>query len=318
MLASGLDFIGRRGNVLNLGVIREGQMPGFSIGEAWSQGVAFVSAHFKTMLIYLLIGVLAPVVLQFLVLGGSLQSMISAEALAQNPNNPAAVFALIGVGGFAVMLIGMIVQSASYFASWRHGLLDGAEDAGRTWTFALVAAILSLIAMFAIIIVFSIAAGIIIGLPLGLVGAMVGSGGSPGVGVVSIGFIAVLAVLVAAMWLFARLSVMGPVMAQAGNTNPIFGLATSWHLTRQSQWAIMGYLALLTVVAFVVFFVIGTIVGAGMVSAMSTGSAPGTGSLVTLTVMSLLLGVPVAFFYVAVPAGIYRALAPDDASGVFG
>jgi hypothetical protein len=289
-------------------------MVGFSIGEAWSQAMAFLSAHFRMILIYVLAGVLIPAILQFAVMGGAgMQQLFSPEALMAG-GDPAAVFAGLGVGFVIVSIIGNIIQSGSYFASWRHGLSNGSEEPAGAITYGLTAGVMWLLATIVLVII----GVIVIGVPMALLGgAAAMAGGSPGAGLGILAVLIPLLLLVVLLWLAARLSCTGPAMADARSINPLYGIGTSWRLTGPAQWSIFGYLIVLVIATFVLFLVIGLVAGVGMVGAMSSGGEAGAGSIITLVITSFLVGIPVALAYVAIPAGIYRTLVPNNAGDVF-
>lgn len=288
-------------------------MGGFSIGEAWSQGVAFLSSHFKMILIYVAAGVLIPLVLQLLLVGGSMQSLFDPQAMMASGagGDPFAALSALGFGAMISAILGNIIQSTSYFASWRHGLTGGTEEPASAVTYGFQAAIMWLLAT----IVLAIAAALVIGLPLGLLFGGLAAGGADGssMGVLSVLLVPVLLFLL--LWLMARLSVTGPAMADARSANPLYGITTSWRLTGPSQWPILGYLVVLIIALIVLAMILGMIAGIGMIGA--GGGDLGAGMMITMIISGIILGIPMALAYVAIPAGIYRALVPNNAGEVF-
>jgi hypothetical protein len=285
---------------------------GFSIGEAWSQGVAFLSAHFKMVLIYVAAGVLLPLVIQLLLIGGTLESVLNPQALLASGDNPFAALGAFGAGFFVAATLGQIIQSASYYASWRHGLSGGVEEPASVVTYALGAAAMWLLATIAL----GIAAALLIGLPLGLIGAGAAAGGdASSLG----GFVLILipVLLFLFLWLGARLSVIGPAMADARSVNPLYGIAASWRLTGPSQWPIVGYLVVLLIAFIVLSMILGIIAAIGMIGAGSAGGELSTGVIIGTMISGIIAGIPLALAYVAIPAGIYRTLVPNNAGEVF-
>ena len=76
----------------------------------------------------------------------------------------------------------------------------------------------------------------------------------------------------------------------------------------------MGYFFLLMIVAIILGMVLGLVFG---VSALAGGSEPGAGSMALITIMGALIGIPLAYLYVGIPAGIYKALGGGDRADVF-
>lgn len=288
-------------------------MTNFSIGEAWSQAMAFLSAYLRMTLIFVAAGVLIPLILQFAVLGGTMETLFSPEAMMANPNDPFAVFAGLGAAFFVVIIVGGIIQSASYFASWRHGLSGGQEEPSGAIVYGLGAAALWLVAQLVLLVVMLL----VIALPFGFIaGFGAATGGSP----MLIGVFALILIplfLIFILWISARLICVGPAMADARSMNPLFGLSQSWQLTRASQWPIVGYLVVLFVAAMVLLTVISLIAGIGAAGAMAAGGEDSAGFMIITVISGVLLGIPMALAYVAIPAGIYRTLVPNDAGDVF-
>lgn len=292
----------------------------FTIGEAWSQAMAMVSEHFRMILIYVLAGVLIPLILQFAILGGSMATLFDPQTMMANPQDPFAVFASFGAGLFIVAIAGNIIQSASYYAAWRHALTGGTEDPASTVSWALGAAAMWFVAT----LVLALVIGLVIGLPLVLLigggAALAGNADSAGSAMAGIGLTVLLLVplmLFLFLWLAARLSVVGPAMAEARSINPLYGLATSWRLTGPSQWSIVGYLLLMIIAYLVISAVIGLVVGIGMIGAMAAGSEPGAGAIMAAVIGGVVAGVPVAIAVVGIFGGIYRTLVPSRPGDVF-
>src|SRR3546814_11639610 len=80
-------------------------------------------------------------------------------------------------------------------------------------------------------------------------------------GAMAVAFVYYVAVLVFFLWLQGRLSVAGPVMAQKLTRNPVTGITGSWKLTGASQWAIVGFYILFTILMVVYAFIAGLIFG---------------------------------------------------------
>jgi hypothetical protein len=279
-------------------------MSNFSIGEAWAQCTAFISAHLKMIAIYVAAGVLIPQLLNLLLLGGAASQAMDMQAMMQGGGNPLAAFSALGAGFILISIVGNIIQSTTTFAALRHGMTNGSEAPQEALTFGVGAAVLSLLA--------TIAIGIVAVIVLGLLFAAIAAIGSG-----ALTFLALLAFAVAAIWFFARISVTGPAMADARNINPLYGLATSWRLTGPAQWKIFAYFLLLGVVAFVIVLLLGLVLGASFGPMMMGGGAPGGGGFLTLVIFSVLISIPLTILTVGIQAGIYRVLVPANAGQIF-
>jgi hypothetical protein len=313
------------------------------LGSAWSKGVAFFSGEGVNHAIILIgVGVLAPLVLQYVLVGGA-AGMMNPAMLGQ-----AGLQSMATLGGaFAlVMLVSYTLQLGSYFGSWRLGLGEGENLAGAIVyglvagliviglfiAVGIIAALLAaalgavgvLLILLAIIPIFAFlytvwAAMVAVGLAFALLlmlafGASLGQmnaslemlGGGAIVILLLFGLVALL------FWLTARFSCATAIMADRKTFNPLAALGESWRLTAAAQWRIIGYLTLLSVVLFVVFFVVMMIVGLSMMGSVQAGNVPEMG--VGTAIAGLVLGIPAAYLTVLVPAGIYRELAAADVS----
>jgi hypothetical protein len=222
--------------------------------------------------------------------------------------------AALGATAFILGIIGFIIQLGSYYASWRIGLEPGRETVASALQYGFVAALPVLLVTIGFIIVIGIIFGALFGgamLPM----LMGGSTPTDGAALGALGMMGLAMPLffVIFLWLSARLCVMGPVMAANRSFNPLTAIAESWRMTAASQWKLMGYFILLGIVFFVLAMILGLVFGVSMLA----GGAPGSGSIILLTIMSALIGIPMAYLYVGIPAGIYRALGGDQAGDVF-
>jgi hypothetical protein len=310
----------------------------FSLGNAWSKGISFFSPQALNHAIILIgLGVLAPMVLQFAIAGGAV-SMMTPAMMGQD-----SMEAISAMGGALalVMIVGYVLQFGSYFGSWRLGFGEGESLAGAI----LYGLITSIIVMVLVVLVFiaigavamaAPAAGMLILLVLLLpllamfatvistmisvilflmVLMMAAFGASmtqmPGFANAAAGggiaLLIMLAITAAMFWLTVRFSCTTAIMADRKTFNLFAAAGESWRLTAANQWRIMGYLALLGIVLLVVAFVLAMIVGAGMVGAAGSGNATQVGA--TGLIAGIVVGVPLAYLMVLVPAGIYRELA---------
>lgn len=275
----------------------------FSIGQAWSYATSFFAGQGANHAIALIgVGIVAPLVIQFALGGGAMMA---------DPMSLAAG-GMAAMGGLAILtsLINYVLQTGSYFASWRMGLSNGSETLGSALGFGFIAALPTLLLMIAVVLVLVLIGFVVFGSAL----APLAMGGQPGAGTSAVMLLLMLLFFLFLIWLAARFCCTGPVMADQRTFNVLTGLGESWKMTAASQWKIFGYFILLGIALFVVFLILGMIVG---VSMFAGGGMPGGGSIVAILIGALLLSIPMAYLQVGVPAGIYRALGEGSKSDVF-
>ena len=121
-----------------------------------------------------------------------------------------------------------------------------------------------------------------------------------------VAFIIILGIAVLLFWLTARLCCTTSAMARHKSYNIIGAMGESWRLTAADQGRIMLYFFLLGIVGMVIFFIVAMVVGASMMGSLQTGSVPEVG--IASMIIGTLVGIPIAYAMVLVPAGIYREL----------
>ena len=258
-------------------------MARFSGRDAWAKGRAFLSGKAAGHAILLIgIGIVAPIVLQFLV-AGRVSGLSSRGMVAGAEVDRLA-------DGSGVAFAGHLLQLVSYFASWRFGL-DARATPGGAAVFGLLAALVAAIGSVVVLMVFGMAGallpqpGIVIvvaivmmallalfcpfvaallaaggGTLLALVlifGAVTGAGFAPAA-LGGSGFAVALFIPAAGLllWLTARVGCVTCLMADRKRLNPLPGLAESWRLTGGEQRRVMRYLALVSLGAALALFVI--------------------------------------------------------------
>ncbi|WP_447753961.1 hypothetical protein [Sphingopyxis fribergensis] len=279
-----------------------------SISQAWSYATSFFAGQAANHAIALIgVGIFVPLALQFVVGGGTLMADPMSFAAGGN-------FATMGALMILVSLINYVLQTGSYFASWRIGLTGGSEPLGSALVYGVIAALPTLLLGFVVLLLLGLIAFLVFGSAFApiMMGAQPSEGAAAGTAILLLLLMPVF--LLFLVWLGARLSCTGPVMADRRTFNILTGLAESWRMTAVSQWKIFGYFLLIGVALFVVFLILGMIVG---VSMFAGGGMPGSASMIGLIVGALLLGIPVAYLQVGIPAGIYRALGGQSQADVF-
>ena len=114
----------------------------------------------------------------------------------------------------------------------------------------------------------------------------------------------------ALFWL-PMLAPMGVLMALPPSVSQMDGAgrhADIGPLFRQSLWLALA----LGIVLFIIALIVGMIAGVGAIAGGGSGAATGFA-----VVLSSLISIPIAYAYVGVPAGIYRALGGGNAGDVF-
>jgi hypothetical protein len=328
-------------------------MDAFSIGNAWSSGLGFFSRAPGSHAIMLIgVGIIAPAVLQFLLLGGPVMT---------NPGmmGPGPLGAMAGYGAamLLVMLASYTLQLGSYFGSLWLGFGEE-ETLGGAIAYGVLSAVLAVIALGVLIVVFmmiaaqlvqsgpaalllllllaipllllfaglytvataAVAAGMLLtvalvasfGSTMGAIGRGFCVGGGGGGKMVLLAMFVLAALLV---WLAARLSCTISAMADRKTLNVRAGFAESWRLTAASQWRIVLYLLLVGGALCLILFVFAFAGGSGAIGGLRSGALPQL-RIVTL-IIAIIAGIPFAYLTVLVPAGIYRTLAPPASAEIF-
>lgn len=280
-----------------------------SISEAWSYATGFFTGQAVQHAIVLIgVGIAAPLILQLLLGGGA--TMFDPAAMAENS---AGLVAAMGATGVLLGIVNYVLQTGSYFASWRIGLTNGGEPVGAALGYGMIASLPVLLLAVVVVLLLGIIGFLFFGSAL----TTLASGGEPsssalmGIGVAF--FLIAPLFLLFLVWLAARLCCTGPYMADQRSYNVLAALGASWRMTAASQWKIFAYFILLGVALIVIFMILGMIVGVSLLA----GGAPGTGSMLGLIIGAILLSVPMAYLQVGVPAGLYRALGGTNRSDVF-
>lgn len=281
-----------------------------SISQAWAYTTSFFSDQHANHAIALIgVGIVGATVIQLLLGGG---------AVAMDPAtlaSGAGAMAALGATAFLVGIIGYILQSGSYFASWRMGLAPGQETIGSALGYGMIASLPVLLVTIAFILVIGLVLGVLFG--TAFIPLLTGGQPSPESAAGSAGLILLAMPVFFAffLWIAARFCVMGPIMAAGRSFNPLPALAESWRMTAASQWKLMGYFVLLFIVAMIISMIIGLVFG---VSAFIGGGAPGSdGSFAVFAILGALASIPLAYLYVGIPAGIYKALGGGDRADIF-
>jgi hypothetical protein len=168
--------------------------------------------------------------------------------------------------------------------------------------YTLPAALLATIA--SIVLVFTMVVGTVMG-NVGMAATLIGGGS----GAVVVLFLVMSAAL---MWLATRLSCTTSVMADWKSCNLLAAMRESWRLTLEDQWIIMRYLALIAFGLAILIIAASLVAGIGAAAYFQGNSSfqgnPGVGGQIVMLLVGMVVGTPLAFLIVLLPAGIYREL----------
>lgn len=153
---------------------------------------------------------------------------------------------------------------------------------------------------------------LLMGIAVGLVAVLLivpgaALGGAPGVLLLVIGLLA-FAGLCAYLW--GRVAVVSPLIADRIQYNPVAALKESWALTRDNGWRIFLFLFLVTLVIGIVGLIVGGVV------AVVAGSGEGVGRMLMGVVEAGFAAVS-GIVSLAITAATYRQLAIRTTSDVF-
>lgn len=317
-------------------------MKEFSALNAWRLGLRFVSGQPLPFAIILIgIGVVTPAVLQYLVTGMAIAAGAGAAAQsgAMSPGYAGGAIAI------AALATGSVLQLGSVFAAWHFGFRQGARLVGAIGfgllagllvalglaavgaiavlfgqimpAFALIAAIVAGLLLMAVVGT-TVAAMFAVGLSLAVVLLMLLGVATGDLGLAATwagggsGFVVVLLLVVSGvfLWLAARLSCAMPSMAAQGGFNLVAAVGDSWQRTWEDEWRITRYLALVGLLLAVTMIVVVFATATGLVTVFGPQGA--AESQLFMAFVQIVIGIPLAYLGVLVPAGIYQELSGEQ------
>ncbi|MCR9179432.1 MAG: glycerophosphoryl diester phosphodiesterase membrane domain-containing protein [Erythrobacteraceae bacterium] len=140
----------------------------------------------------------------------------------------------------------------------------------------------------------AMAAGLVIGLPLGLIAAFAPP---------ALTLVAGLVLVVLAVYVFVKFALIAPVIAIDEERNPIAAIARSWRLTRGNSLRILAFFALL----FVTIVIIGALVQGILMLILS--AIGGVVANIGTGLVSALINTVITVIFLVVLAAIHRQLA---------
>lgn len=315
----------------------------FSIRNAWRHGLNLFSGRWLEHLIILLaIGIIPAFGLPLL--------LAQPPAVEPPPllvaQDAAGPMTTEGLAAGLVLVLGLTLQTASYFASWRRGLGPGRSlggaigfgllaglmiaiaygllmtaailasdriEAAGAWLLGILVFLVPLATGFAIVYtLFAAFVAVFLATMLILAmifGTLMGDIGFAATLVGGSGLVTVILLVMSAimLWLAARFSCATSLMAERRSFNLVAAMRESWRLTLDEQWGIARYLALIAFALALLLVGGAAVAGVGVRGLIAGGALPEAESLAG-ALIGMAVSLPLAFLAVLVPAGIYREL----------
>lgn len=263
-------------------------MANLSITTAWNETAAFVAREAQLVL---------PIGFLLLALPGAVLQMLMPTPVPGELPEAGAWMAAIPV----VVVISLVGTIAVTLLALRPGTSVGE---------ALQHGLRRLIPIFLAIVIVGLAASVLMVPLMMLFGGVAVAAGNP-----AIAALAVLVVLPAALFLWARLSMMTPVAA-AEPIGPIAIIQRSWALSRGHFWKLFGFLVLLVIAAMVISMAIGALVGI-LVFLIAGAPTPGSVGSYLMLIVSALVQAVVSTVFAVMIARVYAQLAGTGTSDIF-
>jgi Membrane domain of glycerophosphoryl diester phosphodiesterase len=122
----------------------------------------------------------------------------------------------------------------------------------------------------------------------------------------------IIALMVGAIYVMIKTSLVTPVIAVDGERNPVSALKRSWALTKGNSLRLFGFFLLVGVAFLVVLMVIMAIIGVVLALVVGTGET----SRIIATIFSSVFGTVVTTYFVAILAAVHRQLAGPSAETI--
>lgn len=287
-----------------------------TIGAAISETFAFLRANWLQMLLWLGGAVVLTALLGWLLLGGSMTRMMMSQG------DPSVALGFFGSFFLFAIFAGTIIFAASLLI-WRSGLVGGDPASDIGWGLGAGAAymvgmmvvyIATVILMYIVIFIIGLLAFAVFGAS-GMSLESLATGGASA-GLIFFGVLFYIGIIVFFLWFFGRLSVAGPLMAVERSSNPFSAFIESWRLTGASQWTIVGFNVIMTILFLIFFFVVSMVFG-GVSSAMMMSPDAGIGSMIPILLLAIIFYVPTIMVSMSMPAAVYRCISAKSGSDVF-
>ena len=285
----------------------------FSASKALSESFTIFTGRFAAMAPIALVFTLVPLAVFMAFFSTSF------AGLQQNQGNPAAAMQTIlaMLGRFSlVFIIYMLVRTLGVCAlciaasSRQAPSLGEAISAGVRAMLPMIGVYLLLIVGYVVVaIVFAVTIGLSF---LGLFTASAAGGQAPGagsvLGAISVGVI----VMIAALYIFTKLSMIVPVIVVDQERSPVKAISRSWSLTRGASFKIFLLLLLLGFGAAIINGILNALGGGGM------GVAPNSGATVVWTQVAIaaISGTVFAMYFISLIVAIHEQLAGPSVAAI--
>lgn len=206
---------------------------------------------------------------------------------------------------FSLFLFSLIALNAVALAAWNAMLASSRDGVIGEVMYGLIAGIIN----FAVAFVIYVA----INLPFSMINLVVGMAAGGNIPVTLSVMAAVgLANLALLLWLNARLSMTGPVMAAAGSLNPFPAMVESWRMTAPAQWRVIALLLLCQLAGLfaLTLFLTGAVL-------LIQGTYDFGWQDRVITVAWMLVELALATLFLIVSTGLYLELADTVDAAVF-
>lgn len=256
--------------------------------RAWEGALKLLSSNKDVMLVVAGVFFFLPTVVV-----GLLAPTILDPFAGQEPQTPEQMMALIEdlpASFWIANLVIVLIQAAGVLALFRLLSDSGRPTVGEALKFGgqalpsyIGAQLLQLLVFF-----------LLIGLPVGILGAILGAAG---------GFAAILLAIPAMLFLFTRFSMMSAIIGIEGQLNPLAALRQSWLMVKGNTLRLFVFYLLLFVCMIVISLIVSALLG--LLLALLGEHAQAIGN----TLLSGLMSAFIATIFVAVLASIHRQLA---------
>ena len=273
----------------------------FSASRAFSEAFDILKSRFGVLIGTALIFWVGLMVIG-MVFGGAMMGGVMASAATGTDPDPAAMFAGMG---FSVVLFYLLIYAVQFamvialmrLCSDRHPPSIGdAIGAGVRGVPTMFGAVILLMLV-------GIAGGMVFGLIFGAISAGLNSG--------ALTVLLAIASLVLMIYLYARLSMLTPVIAIEEERNPIRAISRSWTMTGPAAVKIALVIGLAAIASCLVILVL---VFATMGTAALSGQPPSPGGMIAFFLGLVAFAVTVGLYFNALFAAIHRQVSGGDAA----
>lgn len=273
----------------------------FSASRAFSEAFDILKSRFGVLIGTALIFWVGLMVIG-MVFGGAMMGGVMASAATGTDPDPAAMFAGMG---FSVVLFYLLIYAVQFamvialmrLCSDRHPPSIGdAIGAGVRGVPTMFGAVILLMLV-------GIAGGMVFGLIFGAISAGLNSG--------ALTVLLAIASLVLMIYLYARLSMLTPVIAIEEERNPIRAISRSWTMTGPAAVKIALVIGLAAIASCLVILVL---VFATMGTAALSGQPPSPGGMIAFFLGMVAFAVTVGLYFNALFAAIHRQVSGGDAA----